>query len=82
MRPVLSGSRTCRSRGEGSAGIWGPAGSFGGIPALLWADRCRTPAMRLGFAKQPLEFEDLVWPGERVPQPKRARRRERKAIAA
>ena len=41
-----------------------------------------TPAMRLGLAKQPLEFEDLVWPGERVPRPKRARRRGKKAIAA
>ena len=42
----------------------------------------RMPAMRLGFAKEPLEFEDLVWPGERVPRPKRARRRGKKAIAA
>ena len=25
----------------------------------------RTPAMRLGFAKAPLTFEDLIWPGER-----------------
>ena len=38
-------------------------------------DDKRTPAMRLGFAKAPLRFEDLVWPGERVPQPKRARRK-------
>ena len=45
-------------------------------------DDKRTPAMRLGFAKQPLEFEDLVWPGERVPRPKRARRRGKKAISA
>ena len=42
----------------------------------------RTPAMRLGYAKQPLEFEDLIWPGERVPRPKRVRRRGKKAIAA
>ena len=42
----------------------------------------RTPAMRLGFAMQPLEFEDLVWLGERVPRPKRAQRRGKKAIAA
>ena len=42
----------------------------------------RTPAMRLGFAKEPLGFEDLVWPGERVPRPKQARRRGKKAIAA
>ena len=42
----------------------------------------RTPVIRLGFAKEPLSFEDLVWPGERVPRLKRARRRGRKAIAA
>ena len=42
----------------------------------------RTPAMRLGYTKNPLEFEDLIWPGERVPRPKRARRRGKKAIAA
>ena len=45
-------------------------------------DDGRTPAMRLGFAKQPLDFEDIVWPGQRVSRPKRARRRGRKAIAA
>ena len=32
-----------------------------------------TPAMRLGFAQQPLGFEDILWPGQRVPRPKRAR---------
>ena len=42
----------------------------------------RTPAMRLGFAKEPLDFEDILWPGQRVPRPKRARRRGKKAIAA
>ena len=41
----------------------------------------RTPAMRLGFAKQPLDLEDIVWPGQRVPRPKQARRQGRKAIA-
>ena len=41
-----------------------------------------TPAMRLGLAKQPLGFEDILWPGQPVPQPKRARRRgKRLAIA-
>ena len=44
--------------------------------------RQKLPWMRLGFAKEPLSFEDLIWPGERVPRPKRARRRGRKAIAA
>ena len=29
-----------------------------------------TPAMRLGFTKEPLGFEDLLWPGQRVPRPK------------
>ena len=41
-----------------------------------------TPAMRLGFAKQPLDFEDIVWPGQRVPRPKRSRRKGKKTIAA
>ena len=45
-------------------------------------DDGKTPAMRLGFAKKPLEFEDILWPGQRVPRPRRARRRGRKAIAA
>ena len=49
---------------------------------VFLGDDGRTPAMRLGFAKKPLDFEDLIWPGERVPRPKRARRRGRKAIAA
>ena len=40
-----------------------------------------TPAMRLGLAKQPLEFEDIVWPGQTVPRPKQVRRRGKKAIA-
>ena len=40
-----------------------------------------TPAMRLGLAKQPLEFEDIVWPGQKVPRPKQVRRRGKKAIA-
>ena len=42
----------------------------------------KTPAMRLGFAQRPLEFEDIVWPGQRVPRPKRSRRRGQKMIAA
>ena len=27
----------------------------------------KTPAMRLGLAKQPLTYEDILWPGERAP---------------
>ena len=35
----------------------------------------RTPAMRLGITKKPLRYEDILWPGQRVPRPKRSRRR-------
>ena len=45
-------------------------------------DDGKTPAMRLGFAKQPLDFEDIVWPGQRVPRPKQARRWGKKVVAA
>ncbi len=44
------------------------------------ADGC-TPAMRLGFAARPLDYADVLWPGERIPAPKRARRKGR-ALAA
>ena len=37
----------------------------------------KTPAMRLGFAREPLKYEDILWPGERVPRPKRVRRKGR-----
>ena len=35
----------------------------------------KTPAMRLGFAKQPLTYEDILWPGETAPRPRRSRRK-------
>ena len=38
----------------------------------------RTPAMRLGFAREPFRYEDILWPGEPVPRPKRVRRRGRR----
>ena len=38
-------------------------------------DDGKTPAMRLGFTKAPLEYEDILWPGQRVPRPKAVRRR-------
>lgn len=38
-------------------------------------DDGRTPAMRLGFAKEPLRYEDILWPGEQVPRPRAERRR-------
>ena len=36
-----------------------------------------TPAMRLGFAARPLAYADLLWPGERIPRPRRNRRKGR-----
>ena len=41
----------------------------------------KTPAMRLGLASKPLEYEDLLWPGQRVPKPKRTRRKGVKVAA-
>ena len=41
-----------------------------------------TPAMRIGFAKAPLDFADLLWPGQRVPRHRqRLRKGKRLAIA-
>ena len=45
-------------------------------------DDGKTLAMRLGFSKAPLEYEDILWPGQRVPRPKAVRRRGKKAVAA
>ncbi len=36
-----------------------------------------TPAMRLGFADRPLSYADILWPGERIPRPRRSRRKGR-----
>ena len=36
-----------------------------------------TPAMRLGFTNRPLTYADLLWPGEKIPVPKRTRRKGR-----
>ena len=36
-----------------------------------------TPAMRLGFAGRPLEYADLLWPDEKIPRPRRSRRKGR-----
>ena len=33
-------------------------------------DDGRTPAMRLGFTKEPLEYEDILWPGQPALAPK------------
>ena len=35
----------------------------------------RTPAMRLGFADHPFAYADLLWPGGKIPVPKRRRRK-------
>ena len=45
-------------------------------------DDGQTLAMRLGFTREPLGVEDLLWPGQRVLRPKGARRRGKKAVAA
>ena len=37
----------------------------------------KTPAMRLGFVDRPLDLEDILWPGQRVPRRKRSRRKGR-----
>ena len=36
-----------------------------------------TPAMRLGFAGRPFAYADILWPGERIPKPRRTRRKGR-----
>ena len=41
----------------------------------------KTPAMRLGITKKPLDYQDILWPGQRVPRPKRSRRKGMKAAA-
>ena len=45
---------------------------------VLPGDDGKTPAMRLGLTKIPLEIEDILWPDQKVPQPKRRRRKGRK----
>ena len=42
----------------------------------------KTPAMRLGFAKQPLAYADVLWTGKRIPKPKRSRRKGRRMSVA
>ena len=33
-----------------------------------------TPAMRLGFVNHPLDYADVLWPGEKIPVPRRRRK--------
>ncbi len=44
------------------------------------ADEC-TPAMRLGFADRPLDYADVLWPGEKIPTPRKVRRKGRALTA-
>lgn len=50
---------------------------FRAVHNFVWAGELdgMTPAMRLGFAKKPLALEDILWPGQRIPRPRRSRRR-------
>ena len=41
----------------------------------------QTPAMRLGLAKEPLTYEDILWPGETAPRPRCVRRKGRQLTA-
>lgn len=34
-----------------------------------------TPAMRLGLTKRPLDFDDVLWPGQKIPRAPRKRRK-------
>jgi len=48
---------------------------------ILIGNDGKTPAMRLGIANEPLRYEDILWPGQRGPWPKRSRRKGRKMVA-
>ena len=37
--------------------------------SLLLRARPKVPAMRLGFERRPLSYEDVLWPGEWAPKP-------------
>ncbi len=54
--------------------IFGAVSNF-----VLTGDDGRTPALRLGLERKPLTFEDLLWPGQRIPRPRRSRRKGRMA---
>ena len=48
---------------------------------VFMGDDGNTPAMRLGYTKEPpLEFEDILWPGQRVPRSIATRRRGRRRL--
>ena len=45
-------------------------------------DDGQTPAMRLGLAKSPLSYEDVLWPGQGVPRARRKRRKGARLVVA
>ena len=50
---------------------------FRTVSNFVWASDLdgMTPAMRLGFVKEPLTLEDILWPGQRIPRRRPSRRR-------
>ena len=50
---------------------------FRTVQNFVWVSEVdgMTPAMRLGFVRKPLSLDDLLWPGQRIPRPKRSRRK-------
>ena len=49
---------------------------FRTVNNFVWVgDDGATPAMRLGFAREPLRYEDILWAGQPVPRPRRDRRK-------
>ena len=50
---------------------------FRAVHNFVWVSELdgMTPAMRLGFVKKPLSLDDILWPGQRIPRPKRSRRK-------
>ena len=49
---------------------------------VIVGDDGMTPAVRLWFTRGALRFEDLLWPGRRVPGQKGARSRGKNAVVA
>ena len=56
---------------------------FQTVSNFVWASEIdgMTPAMRLGFVKEPLSLEDILGPGQQIPRPKRTRRKGRPLAA-
>ena len=94
-RKLIASSRSSPNAAGGHKTVWHGHAPYNPVIAekyltifrtvnnfILAGDDGDTPAMRLGFTKQPLAYEDIVWPGQRVPRPKRTRRRGKKMVAA